>query len=167
MIRRCAEADFGTVHDIINEAAEAYKGVIPAACWKEPYMPQEELRREIEEGVVFWGYEEGGQLIGVMGIQPVQDVALIRHAYVRKARWRQGVGARLLTYLQALTDRPVLVGTWKDASWAIRFYQKHGFRLVSSEEKDRLLREYWSVPDRQIQNSVVVADQKWFATKRL
>ncbi|MBI2359737.1 MAG: GNAT family N-acetyltransferase [Deltaproteobacteria bacterium] len=138
MIRRCAEADFDTVYAIINEAAEAYKGVIPADCWKEPYMPQEELRREIEEGVVFWGYEEGGQLIGVMGIQPVQDVALIRHAYVRKAKWRQGVGTKLLTHLRALTNRPVLVGTWKDASWAVRFYQKHGFHLVSAEEKDRL-----------------------------
>lgn len=164
VIRRCAQADFDTAYAIINEAAQAYKGVIPSGCWKEPYMPREELRREIEEGVVFWGYEEGGGLVGVMGTQQVGDVTLIRHAYVRRASWRQGIGEKLLSHLRVLTDRPVLIGTWKDASWAIRFYEKHGFRLVLSEEKDRLLKRYWSVPDRQIQNSVVLADDKWFAS---
>lgn len=166
MIRRCAEDDFDAVHAIINEAARAYKGVIPSDCWKEPYMPREELRREIEGGVAFWGYDEGGELVGVMGIQHVENVTLVRHAYVRSSRWRRGIGARLLSHLRALTNRPVLIGTWKDASWAIRFYEKHGFRLVSAAEKDPLLRKYWSVPDRQIQNSVVLADEKWFAPRR-
>ncbi|MFQ5859244.1 MAG: GNAT family N-acetyltransferase [Anaerolineae bacterium] len=162
MIRRCEDSDFDSIYSIINDAAQAYKGAIPADCWNEPYMPKDELRREIDEGVEFWGYEEDGELVGVMGIQHVQDVTLIRHAYVRTARQGQGIGGKLLSALQEQTTRPVLIGTWADAGWAIRFYEKRGFRLVSSEEKDRLLRKYWTVPERQIETSVVLADQKWF-----
>ncbi len=126
-------------------------------------MPEEELLHEIESGVVFWGFREEGELLGVMGIQHVQDVALIRHAYVRPHKQREGIGSRLLCFLLGQTDRPVLVGTWAAASWAIRFYEKHGFRTVSEGEKNRLLKKYWSIPDRQIETSVVLADKKWFA----
>jgi len=164
MIRKCDNNDFEDICSIINDAAEAYNGVIPEDCWKTPYMSREELRHEIEEGVVFWVYEENGELIAVMGTQPVQAVVLIRHAYVRTDRQNQGIGSRLLSELRRKTNRPILIGTWADASWAIRFYEKHGFRLVSPVEKERLLRKYWSVPDRQIETSVVLADQRWFST---
>jgi GNAT superfamily N-acetyltransferase len=161
MIRPCDDTEFDTIYEIINDAAQAYRGVIPADRWKEPYMPKEELRHALDEGIVFWGYEEDGELIGVMGIQPVQDVTLIRHAYVRTARRNQGIGGRLLSHLREQTDRPILIGTWGDAVWAIRFYEKHGFRLVSPEEKERLLKKYWSIPERQVATSVVLADQTW------
>jgi len=164
MIRRCKESEFETIYAIINEAAQAYRGVIPSGCWEEPYMPMEELRQEIALGVEFWGYEEGGELLGVMGIQHIKDVALIRHAYVRKAHQNRGIGGKLLSCLREKTTRPILVGTWAGASWAVRFYEKHGFRLVSNEERDRLLRKYWSIPELQIENSVVLADRKWFDT---
>lgn len=160
MIRQCDNNDFEVIYAIINDAAEAYNGVILEDCWKTPYMSKEELRHEIEDGVVFWGYEESGELIAVMGAQPVQDVVLIRHAYVRTARQNQGIGGRLLSELRRRTNRPILIGTWADASWAIRFYEKHGFRLVSSVEKERLLRKYWSISERQIETSVVLGDQK-------
>jgi len=163
MIRRCEQSDFKAIYSIINDAAEAYRGIIPADRWKEPYMPEEELRHEIDEGVLFWGYEEAGELVGVMGIQHVKDVTLVRHAYVRTLRRNRGIGAELLSALRGETARPLLVGTWKDAVWAVRFYERHGFRLVSPEEKDRLLRRYWSVPERQIETSVVLADQRWFS----
>ena len=127
-------------------------------------MSSAELRRELSDGVEFWGYEEDGEVMGVMGIQDVRDVTLIRHAYVRTASRNQGIGSRLLSYLRDKTSRPVLVGTWADASWAIRFYEDHGFRLVSPDEKDQLLRTYWSVPTRQIQESVVLADERWAST---
>ncbi|WP_455284004.1 GNAT family N-acetyltransferase [[Eubacterium] cellulosolvens] len=162
MIRQCGSSEFDSIYSIINDAAQAYKGVIPADRWKEPYMSSDDLRHEMDEGVVFWGYEEDGQLVGVMGIQHVRDVTLIRHAYVRTAKQNRGIGGRLLSSLCEQTSRPILVGTWAVATWAIRFYEKHGFRLVSSEEKDRLLRRYWSIPERQIKTSVVLADQKWF-----
>ena len=162
MIRRCAENDFETIYSIINDAATAYKGVIPEDCGHEPYMPKEELSHEIDAGVVFWGDEEGGELIGIMGIQDVQDVTLFRHAYVRTAMRNHGIGGKLLSVLCEQTDRPILIGTWAAAVWAIRFYEKHGFRLVSIEEKNRLLRKYWSIPDRQTEMSVVLADKKWF-----
>jgi GNAT superfamily N-acetyltransferase len=165
MIRPCDSRDFATIYTIINDAAQAYRGVIPADCWREPYMPEDELRHEIVDGVVFWGYQEGGELAGVMGIQQVQDVTLIRHAYVRTALRGQGIGAKLLAWLCAQATRPVLIGTWSDAVWAIRFYEKRGFRPVSPAEKTRLLRKYWSVPDRQIDTSVVLADQQWFAQR--
>jgi N-acetylglutamate synthase-like GNAT family acetyltransferase len=161
-IHPCAVSDFEAIYEIINDAAQVYRGVIPSDRWKEPYMPREELREEIEAGVVFWGYKEKDQLLAVMGLQPVQEVTLIRHSYVRTARRNQGIGGKLLSRLKAQTDRPLLVGTWAAADWAIRFYAKHGFRLVSSEEKNRLLKKYWSIPDRQVETSVVLADPKWF-----
>lgn len=167
MIRQCDHNEFEMICSIINDAAQAYEGVIPADRWKEPYMSRDELRREIiDEDVVFWGYEEDGELVGVMGMQHLEDATLIRHAYVRTARRDEGIGGKLLSYLRKQTTRPILIGTWADAVWAIRFYEKHGFRLVSSEEKDRLLREYWSVPERQIETSVVLADQKWFEARK-
>jgi N-acetylglutamate synthase-like GNAT family acetyltransferase len=161
MIRRCEETDFETIHEIINEAAQVYRGIIPADRWKEPYMHRDELRHEIEAHVRFWGYEEDGQLLGVMGIQDVLDVTLIRHAYVRTAQQNKGIGGKLLSHLRTLTSLPILLGTWADATWAIRFYEKHGFRLVTPEEKDRLLRKYWSIPDRQIETSVVLVEEGW------
>jgi GNAT superfamily N-acetyltransferase len=165
MIRRCSERDFESVFAIINEAAEAYRGVIPPDRWKVPYMSRDELRHEMDEGVIFWGYEEGGDLLGVMGLQDVEDVALIRHAYVRTGKQRQGVGGALVSFLRGQTDRTLLVGTWGDASWAVSFYEKHGFSLVSPEEKNRLLKKYWTVPERQIETSVVLADERWIARR--
>ena len=162
MIRQCKDRDFETIYSIINDAAKAYRGVIPEDRWKEPYMPREELQHEIEEGVVFGGYEADGELIGVAGIQHVQDVTLIRHAYVRTARQSQGIGGKLLSELRRKTANPILIGTWAEAHGAIRFYEKHSFRLVSAREKNRLLKKYWSVPDRQVETSVVLADGKWF-----
>jgi N-acetylglutamate synthase-like GNAT family acetyltransferase len=161
MIRPCTEADFDTIIAIINEAAEAYRGVIPADRWHEPYMPREELRHEIDSGVRFWGWEEGGELVGVMGIQDVQDVTLIRHAYVRTANRNGGFGGKLLEELRKLTAQPILIGTWAAATWAVRFYEKHGFRMVTPEEKDRLLKKYWSIPERQVETSVVLAEEAW------
>ena len=162
MIRLCVPIEFEAIYEIINDAAQAYKGVIPSDCWQEPYMSTEELQLEIESGVVFWGFEANGDLVGVMGIQPVQDVTLIRHAYVRTVNRNRGIGGKLLAHLRTLTDRPILIGTWAAAVWAIRFYEKHGFRLVSPEEKDRLLKKYWTISDRQIETSIVLADQRWF-----
>ena len=166
MIRQCDNSEVELIYSIINDAAEAYKGVIPGDRWKEPYMSKDELRHEIDQGVVFWGYEQDGQLVGVMGIQHLQDVTLIRHAYVRTAKRNQGIGGKLLSSLRQQATRPLLVGTWADALWAIRFYENHGFRLVSWEEKERLLRKYWSIPERQVETSVVLADQKWFDARQ-
>jgi N-acetylglutamate synthase-like GNAT family acetyltransferase len=165
MIRQCDDSDLQTIYEIINEAAQAYKGVIPEDRWKEPYMPMDELRQEMDAGVGFWGYEEDGELLGVMGIQHVLDVTLIRHSYVRTAKQSQGTGGKLLSHLRSMTSRPILIGTWSDATWAIRFYEKHGFGLVSPEEKSRLLKKYWSIPDRQIETSVVLADHRWDNTR--
>ena len=162
IIRPCKDSEFETVYAIINDAAQAYRGNIPADRWKEPYMPREELRREMDEGVVFWGYEEDGELLGVMGIQDVKDVTLMRHAYVRTARRSHGIGGKILAVLWEKTSRPVLIGTWAAAVWAIHFYEKHGFRLVSTEEKNRLLKKYWSIPERQVETSVVLAEPRWF-----
>ena len=161
-IRQCHERDFETIYSIINEAAEVYKGVIPDDRWKMPYMSKDELRHEIDAGVVFWGFEENNRLIGIMGIQYVQDVTLIRHAYVRLKRQHQGIGKKLLLELCKKSDRPILIGTWSDATWAIHFYEKHGFRRVSEQEKKRLLEKYWSIPPRQVVTSVVLANRKWF-----
>ncbi len=163
MIRQCDGSEFETIYKIINDAAQAYEGVIPADRWKEPYMSKDELRQEIDEGIIFWGYEEDGELVGVMGIQHIQDVTLIRHAYVRTAKQGHGIGGKLLSHLRQQTTCPILIGTWAGAIWAIRFYEKYGFRLVSSEEKDRLLRKYWTIPERQIETSVVLAGQRWFS----
>jgi mannose-6-phosphate isomerase-like protein (cupin superfamily) len=162
MIGPCGDTDFDTIHAIINDGAEAYRGVIPADRWHEPYMSQDELRHEIENGVQFWGYKDGGELLGVMGIQDVQDVTLIRHAYVRTTHRSRGIGGNLLAELRTLTARPVLIGTWAAAIWAVRFYEKHGFRLVTPEEKNRLLKKYWSIPERQVDTSVVLGDERWF-----
>ena len=162
MIRPCSAMDVPVIFEIINDAAGAYRGVIPADCRAEPYMSWEELRREIEDGVQFWGVEEEGRLIGVMGIQHVRDVSLIRHAYVRTAERQKGIGGRLLDVLRVQTSRPLLVGTWAAATWAVRFYEKHGFRLVTPGEKNVLLKKYWNISDRQVQMSVVLADGTWF-----
>jgi GNAT superfamily N-acetyltransferase len=157
VIRSLLPSDFDAILEVINDAAQAYKGVIPADRWKEPYMSAEELRKEIEAGVQFLGSMKGERLVGVAGIQALKDATLIRHAYVLSRYQRKGLGTRLLKHLMRLvgTDE-VLVGTWADATWAIRFYEKHGFRLVSPREKDRLLRAYWSIPERQIETSVVL-----------
>lgn len=165
MIRPCNRLDFPAMLEIVNDAARAYRGVIPDDCWTEPYMTEEELHHEIGSGVQFWGARSGEALVAVMGIQHVGDVSLIRHAYVRTAERRQGVGSRLLGALRVQASQPLLVGTWAAASWAIRFYEKHGFRLVTPDEKDRLLRTYWNIRDRQIETSVVLADERWFEHK--
>jgi N-acetylglutamate synthase-like GNAT family acetyltransferase len=163
MIRLCTEQDLDAIFSIVNDGAQAYKGIIPADRWHEPYMPQEELRQQIEDGVIFWGVEEAGELMGVMGIQPVQDVSLIRHAYVRTTCQRRGVGKLLLDHLLGMAAAPVLIGTWADATWAIGFYEKNGFAKVTHAEKERLLRKYWLIPERQVETSVVLADAKWRA----
>ena len=159
MVRRCDENDFEMIWQIINDGAKAYNGVIPQDRYKEPYMTRDELRHEMRDGVEFWAFEEDGALTGVMGIQPVKDVTLIRHAYVRTWRQRAGIGTRLLAHLRGLATGPILIGTWADALWAIQFYQKCGFQLVASEEKNVLLRKYWTVPDEQISASVALMDR--------
>jgi GNAT superfamily N-acetyltransferase len=158
MIKLCTQNDLLDMHAVVNDAARAYRGVIPPDHWKEPYMTVAELQHEIASGVRFWGYWLRDQLIGVMGLQNVLDVALIRHAYVATAYRNQGIGGQLLAELRTQTRHPLLVGTWESARWAIRFYEKHGFVLVSGEAKDRLLRKYWSIPERQIAESVVLAE---------
>ena len=162
-IRRCAEADLPAIFRVINDAAHAYRGVIPADRWHEPYMPRAELESEIAAGVVFWVGEAHGRLQGVMGIQDKGDVALIRHAYVATAMQRKGIGRALLRHLENLTAKPLLIGTWAAAAWAIDFYVRNGFAVVSEREKNRLLRKYWSIPERQIETSVVLADRRWNA----
>jgi GNAT superfamily N-acetyltransferase len=157
-IRRCCDHERGTILTIVNRAAEAYRGRIPADRWEQPYMASEELVHEIAAGVDFWGYEADGMLLGVMGMQRVRDVVLIRHAYVLPEAQRQGVGSALLKYLQRLHQGRMLVGTWAAATWAIRFYEGHGFELVSPERTVALLRSYWTIPDRQAENSVVLCN---------
>jgi GNAT superfamily N-acetyltransferase len=158
IIRPCRDDDRTAILAIINAAAEAYRGVIPADRWHEPYMPREELNSEIAAGVVFWGYEEDGSLAGVMGIQSVRDVDLIRHAYVLPSSQRRGIGGALLGHLRQLSTRRILIGTWEAADWAIRFYIRHGFELVVPARKTVLLKAYWDVPDRQMEVSVVLAN---------
>lgn len=167
MIRPCSENDFEKIYEVINESSKIYKGVIPSDLWKEPYMSKEELEKEIKSGVEFWVYEENNKIVGVMGIQNIRDVTLIRHAYILPGERRKGIGSKLLMFLLNQTERPVLIGTWKDATWAISFYEKHGFKLVGSDEKDRLLKRYWSISHRQIESSVVLADEKWLKYRRL
>jgi GNAT superfamily N-acetyltransferase len=156
-VRRCSDDERAAVLAIINAAAEAYRGVIPADRWHAPYMSSRELEGEIASGVVFWGYEADGALVGIMGIQAVRDVDLIRHAYVAPASQSRGVGGALLAHLSRSTTRRILVGTWAAAEWAIRFYRRHGFELVSPERAAALLKAYWNIPDRQIETSVVLA----------
>jgi N-acetylglutamate synthase-like GNAT family acetyltransferase len=156
MIRKGTEVDFDEIFTIINEAAIAYKGVIPADRWHEPYMSKDELRAQIEAGVRFSCYVDDGEVIGVMGIQDKADVELIRHAYVRTKERNKGIGSLLLQELIKEANKPILIGTWKAAAWATRFYEKHGFRLVEEEEKNHLLKKYWAIPDRQVETSVVL-----------
>jgi len=155
-IELLARESFADILEIVNDAARAYRGVIPADRWHEPYMPAEELRAEMAAGVAFWGFARDGRLAGVMGLQQVQDVALIRHAYTRTAIRGSGVGSALLEHLKTQAKAPLLVGTWKAATWAVRFYEKRGFVLTSASEKEMLLRRYWSIPARQIEESVVL-----------
>jgi GNAT superfamily N-acetyltransferase len=158
VVRPCRENERATILRIVNAAAAAYRGVIPADRWREPYMPPHELEAEIAAGVVFWGYQAEGDLVGLMGIQHVRDVDLIRHAYVLPGSQRRGVGAALLEHLQEVSTRRMLVGTWAAAEWAVRFYRRHGFELVSAERKTALLEDYWTIPERQIETSVVLAN---------
>jgi N-acetylglutamate synthase-like GNAT family acetyltransferase len=160
MIRKCEDNDFAAIREIINDAAQAYKGIIPADRWHEPYMTTDHLREELDSRIVFWGLEENGTLIGVMGIQDRGDVTLIRHAYVRTGLRKRGAGSALLEHLESMTDKPILIGTWAAATWAVSFYEKNGYRLISEEEKNRLLRKYWNIPERQVETSVVLADTK-------
>ena len=163
MLRLCEEADTDQIWAVINDGAEAYRGIIPENRWRDPYMTRQELLTELSNGVVFWGHEQDGTLQAVMGMQDVQDVSLIRHAYVRTARRGCGLGGLLVEHIKASAVRPILIGTWADATWAIRFYEKHGFHAVEADEKDRLLRTYWDVPERQIETSVVLSqrDPSW------
>jgi N-acetylglutamate synthase-like GNAT family acetyltransferase len=164
MIRKATDEDFDAIYDIINDAAIAYKGVISSDCWHEPYMSREELKTQMDDGVRFCCFVDNDEVIGVMGIQDKREVQLIRHAYVRTTRRNTGIGGILLRELIRESTRPILIGTWKAATWAIRFYEKHGFRLVDEEEKNRLLKKYWSIPDRQIETSVVLVDKKYDQT---
>jgi N-acetylglutamate synthase-like GNAT family acetyltransferase len=163
LIRKSSTDDFEAILAIVNDAAQAYRGVIPDDQWHEPYMPAGELRSEITDGVVFWIAEEEGDVVGVIGLQDKGEVALVRHAYVKTISQRQGIGTSLLRYVEGLTDKPILIGTWKAASWAIDFYRQNEFTLLPNREKDRLLRTYWSIPARQIEESVVLADRRWMA----
>jgi GNAT superfamily N-acetyltransferase len=156
-VRPCRDDERPAMLAIVNAAADAYRPVIPADRWREPYMPAEELDGEIAAGVAFWGYEAGGELLGVMGIQPVGDVDLIRHAYVAPGSQRRGVGGALLEHLAGSAERRMLVGTWAAAEWAVAFYRRHGFEQVTPERKDVLLRTYWTIPERQVETSVVLA----------
>jgi GNAT superfamily N-acetyltransferase len=156
-IRPCRDEEQAVILAIVNAAAEVYRGVIPADRWHEPYMGSGELERELADGVAFWGYEADGALVGVMGIQPVGDVDLIRHAYVLPGNQGAGIGRDLLLHLRTLSSRPMLVGTWAAAEWAIRFYRRNGFEQVSPERKTVLLQTYWNIPERQIETSVVLA----------
>ena len=162
MIRECTDEDFEEIFNIINDAAMAYKGVIPPDRWHEPYMTKAELQTQIEDGVRFSCYVDNNEIIGVMGIQDKADVVLIRHAYVRTKRRNKGIGSILLQELIRDAEKPILIGTWKAAIWAISFYENHGFRLVAEEEKNRLLEKYWSIPDRQVETSVVLVDRRYY-----
>ncbi|HEY3764312.1 MAG TPA: GNAT family N-acetyltransferase [Gaiellales bacterium] len=157
-IRRCRDDEQARILAIVNAAAEAYRGVIPADRWHDQYMSAAELGAELAAGVAFWGLETDAGLVGVMGVQPAGEVHLIRHAYVEPAHQRLGVGGRLLRHLRAATPGRMLVGTWADAGWAIGFYARHGFVQVTPEQCAALLRTYWSIPERQIETSVVLAD---------
>ena len=161
MIFKCEQTDFEEICEIINDAAVAYKDVIPPDRWHEPYMPEEELKNQIEQGVQFWCYKENGVMMGVMGIQDKSDVTLIRHAYVRSIYRNKGIGSKLLAHLASISTTPVLIGTWIDAVWAIKFYQKHGYRLLPKSETKTLLQKYWTIPIRQVETSVVLASPNW------
>jgi len=161
MISKCGQNDFDTIYEIINDAASAYRGVIPSDSWHEPYMSKEDLEKQIEDGIQFWKYTDAEEIAGVMGIQFKGDVTLIRHAYTRTTQRNKGIGSKLLDHLRTMATTPVLIGTWADATWAIGFYQKHGFRLLPTDEKNKLQRKYWTIPDRQVETSVVLASSDW------
>jgi N-acetylglutamate synthase-like GNAT family acetyltransferase len=161
VIKIANKSDIQEIYEVINDAAMAYKGKIPTDRWHEPYMTKEELQEQIEDGVVFSCYIEKGKIIGVMGFQDKNEVDLIRHAYVRTSQREKGIGSLLLKEIIEGTKKPVLIGTWKDADWAIRFYEKHGFHLVTEEEKNVLLKKYWKIPERQVETSVVLADGRY------
>jgi N-acetylglutamate synthase-like GNAT family acetyltransferase len=163
LIRQSSDEDFSSILTIVNDAARAYRGVIPDDRWHEPYMSADELAKEIADAVVFWVAEQDGRVAAVMGMQEKGDVALVRHAYVASSTQRSGVGTKLLRHVQALTDKPILIGTWAAASWAIDFYRRNGFTVVSAAEKDRLLQTYWAIPSRQVETSVVLADSRWIS----
>jgi GNAT superfamily N-acetyltransferase len=165
MIVPSKEIDFKEIFEIINDAAIVYKGIIPEDRWHEPYISEQELRNQIDESVQFWCYLENDTIIGIMGIQDKADVTLIRHAYVRTTARNKGIGSKLLDHLSGLTIKPILIGTWADATWAINFYKKHGYDLVSFEDKEFLLRKYWNIPVRQIETSVVLASPNWVRLK--
>ncbi len=165
MIREGTDEDFEEIFNIINDAAVAYKGVIPPDRWHEPYMTKAELQGQLADGVRFFCYVDKNQVIGVMGIQDKADVELIRHAYVRTKQRNKGIGTMLLNELIRDAKKPILIGTWKAANWAIRFYEKNGFRLVDEVEKNRLLKRYWAIPDRQIETSVVLVDESYKKSK--
>ena len=160
-VRPSNDSDLGEIFAIINNAAQAYRGVIPADRWHEPYMPMQELQTAIADGVAFWVAEAERRVVGVIGIHDKGTVALVRHAYVAPETQRLGVGSQLLRHVVGLTEKPILIGTWADASWAIEFYRRNGFTVVSNAEKEHLLRTYWSISDRQIETSVVLADTRW------
>ncbi len=166
MLRKCREDERVRMLGIINAGAEAYRGVIPADCWHDPYMSAAELDAELRAGVGFWGYEKQGELIGVMGTQAVRDVDLIRHAYVHPAWQGHGVGSALIRHLRGLTARRMLVGTWAAASWAIRFYERHGFELIEPRATRKLLATYWRISERQMETSVVLAERIRNGTRR-
>jgi len=160
-ITRTDPSDLQDIYDIINDGAQAYKNIIPADRYHEPYMPEKELENQISDGVEFWKYIEGNDILGVMGIQYKGEVTLIRHAYVRTSQRSKGIGGKLLEHLRSMTTTPILIGTWADAGWAIGFYQKHGFRVLEKGEKNALLRKYWTIPERQVETSVVLASRNW------
>ncbi len=160
-LRRYREEDFADVLRIVNDAAQVYRGAIPGDCWHEPYMPAGELGKEIAGGVEFWVAERNGRPVGVMGIQDRGEVALVRHAYVAPDAQRSGAGSALLRHIEGLAQKPILIGTWAASAWAIAFYRKHGYTLLPGKEKEFLLRKYWSIPQRQVETSVVLADRRW------
>lgn len=166
MISELSTSCIHRILEIINEAAQVYKGVIPDDRWKEPYMSTKELKKEMDDGVNFFGWIEDTTIVGVMGIQPLKDITLIRHAYIVPKHQNKGIGGKILRYLISLTEIvDILVGTWKAATWAINFYEKHGFKLVSKKEKETLLRQYWKIPNRQIETSVVLRFEKKHKSK--
>lgn len=162
-LRSARPDDLPVMAGIVDRAAQAYRGVIPPDCWHEPYMPESELRQEVADGIEFWLAEAGGMPVGMMGIQDRGEVALVRHAYVLPGQQRAGIGTGLLHHVEALTGKPILIGTWAAATWAIAFYRRNGYTVVTDAEKDSLLRRFWSIPERQIETSVVLADRRWMA----
>jgi N-acetylglutamate synthase-like GNAT family acetyltransferase len=162
MIRKFRIDDINAINEIINDSAMAYKDVIPDDRWHDPYMSREELSRQIKDGVIFWCYEEAENILGVMGIQDKKEVDLIRHAYVRTNVRNKGIGSKLIKFLYLQSEKPILIGTWEAAYWAVKFYEKHGFIKVTKQEKNYLLKKFWSIPERQVNTSVVLANEKWF-----